>query len=227
MSRARRRLAAWWRQIDTPSDWLSFTRLLLAPALWMPALLRKPKVVSAGVVVSAATDVLDGTLARATGNRSEFGKQLDTVADMAIILSAPGWLALLYPEVLHRRKSPLLALGGAAGILLTIEWRRYQKVAALHIDSARAAAVVAHLYALNLFVRGRDSNLLFSGFVLLAAGAGIETLYVIVSRETLNDLSETPLLDALFDASGIANPVDRSPFHDPARRAGRDASVAN
>jgi phosphatidylglycerophosphate synthase len=212
------RLAGWWRQIETPSDWLCLVRLALAPVLWVLALLNKPRVVGAGVVVSATTDVLDGLAARATGQRSEFGKQFDTVADMAIILSAPGWIVLLYPEVAARRGKPLVMLGAIAGILLTLEWHKLHKLGALHIDSARSAAVFAHLYTLNLFVRGKDSTPLFSAFLVAAMAAAIETAYVIASRDTLDGLTETPLLDALFAAAGIDNPLDRSPFHDPRRR---------
>jgi phosphatidylglycerophosphate synthase len=202
------------------SDWLSFARLVLAPLLWIPALLRKPRVVSAGVVVSATTDVLDGVVARASGQRSEFGKQLDTVADMAIILSAPGWTALLYPQVAARRGRPLVVLGATAGVLLALEWRKLHKIGALHIDSARSAAVFAHLYALNLFVRGKDSSPLFTAFLIAATGAAVETAYVIATRDDLVGLSETPLLDAVFAAAGIDNPLHKSPFHDRARRAG-------
>jgi phosphatidylserine synthase len=186
--------------------------------IWTLALLNKPRLVGAGVALSAATDVLDGAVARVSGERSAFGSQFDTVADMSIILSAPGWMALLYPEVARRRRGPLLALGMAAGALLAIEWRRSRRLGNLHIDSARAAAVVAHGYVLNLFGRGRDSDLLFRGFVILAAGAAAESLYVIAFRDTLDDLSETPLLDAVFAMLGRENPLDRSPFHDPSRR---------
>ena len=218
MNAVQHRLAGWWRQIETPSDWLCLVRLVLAPVLWIPAALKKPTVVSAGVVVSATTDVLDGLAARATGQRSEFGKQFDTVADMAIILSAPGWIVLLYPEVAARRGKPLVMLGAIAGILLTLEWHKLHKLGALHIDSARSAAAFAHLYTLNLFVRGKDSTPLFSAFLVAAMAAAIETAYVIASRDTLDGLTETPLLDALFAAAGIDNPLDRSPFHDPRRR---------
>jgi phosphatidylglycerophosphate synthase len=212
------RLAGWWRQIETPSDWLCLMRLALAPVLWVLALLNKPKTVGVGVAVSATTDVLDGVLSRSTGQRSAFGMQFDTAADMAIILSAPGWMALLYPEIAARRGKPLLVLGVGAGVLLSLEWRKMHKVGALHIDSARAAAAMAHGYVLNLFVRGRDSTPLFTGFLVLAVGAAVETAYVVATRDDLAGLSETPLLDAVFRAAGIDNPLDRSPFHDPARR---------
>lgn len=192
-----RRVRGWLGQVETIPDWLAFGRLVLAPLLWIPAIRRKPGVVAAGVALSAASDVLDGGIARLQGERSDFGSQLDTVADMAIILSAPGWMRLLYPDAFRKRRGPLLALLAVAGVTLSIEWRRHGRLGDLHIHSTRAAAVAAHLWVINLFVRGHDSDLLFRLFLLLAAGGAAESLAVILTEPTLEGLSETPLFDRL------------------------------
>jgi phosphatidylglycerophosphate synthase len=212
------RIRFWFASIRTPSDWLCLLRLLLAPVIWLLAITRKPKAAGAGVVLSGATDVLDGAISRLTGRRSEFGSQFDSVADMTIILSSMGWMALLYPDVARRRRRALLVLGGSAALLLSIEWRKFHKLGAMHIHSARAAGIAGHLYVLNLFGRGEDSRPLFTGFLGLASIAAAESLFVIVQHDDLDHLSETPLLDALFDAAGMANPLQRLPFFDPLRR---------
>ncbi len=204
-------------RVETISDWLGVCRLLLAPVLWVLALTGKKRSVGVGIAVSAVTDVLDGAVARVSGERSEFGGQLDSIADMAIIVSSPGWMALLYPDVLRRRRTPLLTLSGVAVLLLAIEWGRYHKLGALHIDSARAAAVVGHGYVLDLFLREHDSDALFRLFTILSAGAAIESAWVILIRESLDDLSETPFLDRLSSTLGLPNPLALRPFHDPAR----------
>lgn len=187
-----------WVKIRTPSDWLCLIRLLLAPLIWFLAWRRHRGLVAAGVVLSATTDVLDGAIARLTGERSAFGSQFDTVADMAIILSAPAWMAMLYPENFRSKLRPLLMVAGVAAVLLGIEWRKFRRLGNLHIHSARAAAVVAHLYVLVLFITARDSSWLYRLFVLLAGGAAIESAWVIVRRASLDGLSETPLLDDLL-----------------------------
>lgn len=192
------RLRTQWVKIRTPSDWLCLARLVMAPVIWFLAWRRHRGLVAAGVALSATTDVLDGAIARLTGERSAFGSQFDTVADMAIILSAPAWMAMLYPEVLRSRRRSLLTLTGAAAVLLGVEWRKFRRLGNLHIHSARAAAVVAHLYVLVLFITGRDSRRLFRLFVLLASGAAIESAWVILRRASLDGLSETPLLDDLL-----------------------------
>jgi phosphatidylglycerophosphate synthase len=211
-------IVAWLRRVHTPSDWLSALRLALAPVLWVLAARRKRRAVGAGIVVTATTDMVDGGLARLRHDYSEFGAQLDAVADMAIILSAPAWMAMLYPDVLRRRRRTLLAMSGVAALLLAIEWRKFRKAGAMHIDSARAASVLAHGYVLLLFVRGKDSDLLFRGFVLLGGVAAIETAYIIATRDDFTRLTETPLLDDLLAAAGLPNPLGRLPFHDPGRR---------
>jgi CDP-alcohol phosphatidyltransferase len=185
-------------QIKTAADWLSLIRLLLAPVLWFLAIGRHPKAVGVGIAVSGASDVLDGVVARRSARRSQFGKQLDTAADLAVILSAPGWMALLCPSAFRRRSRPLLALAVPGAALLAYEWKRFRRLGALHIDSARAGAIIAHLYVLNLFVRGRDSNALFNGFLALAASAAGETAYILLTRDDVETLSSRPLIsDAL------------------------------
>jgi len=79
------------------ADGLSVGRLLLAAALpwalvrggWLPPLL---------FVVAAASDYVDGPLARRAGRASSYGGVLDNVADVAFVLAGTGtaaWLGLV------------------------------------------------------------------------------------------------------------------------------------
>lgn len=198
MNRLIERLRAYWSLIRTPSDWLCLFRLLMAPVLWVLAWRRRRKLVAAGIVLTAGSDVLDGVLARLSGERSDFGSQFDTVADAAIILSAPGWISLLYPAVLQKRRFPLLILTGVATGLLAVEWCRFRQFGNLHMHSARAAAVVAHVYVIVLFVTAHDSKWLFRLFLGLAGGAAAESAWVILRSSSLAGLSDTPLRDDLL-----------------------------
>jgi phosphatidylglycerophosphate synthase len=153
--------------------------------------------VAAGVVLSALSDTADGAVSRLQGGRSNYSRQLDAVADSAVMLSSLGWLTLARPGALQPVKRTILAIGAVAGVLLAIEWRRYRKLGALHIGSARAAAAIGHLYVLDLFWRGTASRAFLRLFQLLAAGAIIESAWVILGDHDLDDHSSLPLLKRL------------------------------
>lgn len=189
------RLGAWFGQVQTLPDWLSLSRLVLTGPIWAAAIGRRPRLVAGLVAVAATTDVLDGALARLSGQRSTFGSQLDTIADSAVILSAPTWIELLYPEAFQRRKGPVVVLLMVAAGILAVEWRKFRRFGNLHIHSTRAASVAAHFYVLNLLLRGRDEEALFDLFLILAGGAVAEIVVVLATRESLDELTETPLLE--------------------------------
>jgi phosphatidylglycerophosphate synthase len=178
----------------TLDEWISCGRLVLAALLWIPALLRRPRVVAAGIVLSACSDTADGAVARLQGGRSNYSRQLDAVADSAVMLSSLGWLAVARPGALRPLSRCIGAIAAVAAVLLTIEWRRYRKLGALHIGSARAAAVVGHLCVLDLFWRGSASRAVLRLFQFLTAGAMIESAWVILGNHDLDDHTSFPLL---------------------------------
>lgn len=114
------------------------------------------------------------------------------------MLSSLGWLTLTRPGALQPVKRTILAIGAIAGALLAIEWRRYRKLGALHIGSARAAAAIGHLYVLDLFWRGSASRAFLRLFQLLSVGAIIESAWVILGDHDLEDHSSLPLLKRLL-----------------------------
>lgn len=182
----------------TPDEWISFGRLLLAPVLWIPAILRKPRLVAVGILLSAVSDMADGFVARLLGSRSDFSRQLDAVADSAVMLSAIGWLALARPGSVRPLRVTLAVLGAVAGLLLSVQWRRYHMLGALHMDSARAAAVVGHIYALLVLWCGTAPRALLRLFQFLVAGAAVESASVILGGYDPNDRSAIPLLHRLL-----------------------------
>ena len=182
----------------TLDEWISFSRLVLAGILWIPALLRKPRIVAAGIALSAMTDMADGFVARVRGSRSGYARQFDTVADSAVMLSSLGWLALARPGALVPLQRTIAAILVAGSTLLAVQWRRYRMFGALHLDSARAAAVVGHLYMLDMLWRNAASKSRFRLFQLCALGAMIESAWVILMAQHPGDRSARPLLRALI-----------------------------
>jgi phosphatidylserine synthase len=178
----------------TPDEWIALARLLLAFLLWIPALLRRPRLVAAGVVLSGISDMADGFVSRLRGSRSGYSRQLDTIADSAVMLSTLGCLPLCRPGSLKPLRGTVLTIAAVATALLAIQWRRYRMIGALHIDTTRAAAVVGHLYVLNLLWRNASSRVLLSIFQLLAAAGMVESAWAILGPYDPESRSPRPLL---------------------------------
>ena len=92
---------------------LSASRIAAAPTLAWAVLMAQAPPLAVGIVVAAAlTDFLDGLVARATGQASDFGAVLDPIADKIFVLTA---LWLLWGDgVIH---------GLNAWAVLIILWR--------------------------------------------------------------------------------------------------------
>lgn len=165
--------------------------------LWIPALLGKPRLVAAGIVVSAISDMADGYASRLLGSRSDYSRQLDAIADSAIMVSSLGWLAVARPGSLRPLRATLTVLGVVAAALLAIQWHRYRMLGALHLDSARAAAVIGHLYVLVVLWTNRSSQILLRLFQLFVTGAIVESAWVILGGHGQTGRSPRPLLQSL------------------------------
>jgi phosphatidylglycerophosphate synthase len=97
----------------TRSSWpnlLSGVRAVLAPGLIVAALAGSRPAFAGLVVVSLATDALDGFLARRLNAESELGRKLDSGADYLTLIAGIAGIALLWPEIMHR-ELPWVILG--------------------------------------------------------------------------------------------------------------------
>lgn len=86
------------RRVLTVPNVISFLRIVLIPVFFL--LIIDPDTTTAGVIlfgVVIATDWVDGTIARRTGQVTELGKMLDPVADRLAI--AAGIIALVIRDV--------------------------------------------------------------------------------------------------------------------------------
>ena len=93
------------RQILSLPNQLTMLRLLLLPFILIAMIYRRHETALALFLAAAATDVIDGTIARRFGQKTELGAYLDPLADklllssafiaQALIGSIPWWLTIL------------------------------------------------------------------------------------------------------------------------------------
>ena len=108
-----------WKELLTPANIVTITRILLVPAFiilmltpwadWIPepaiAAIVKPWAAAVVFILLAATDGIDGYLARSRGEITTFGMLLDPLADKILVSAAllvlielallPAWIALV------------------------------------------------------------------------------------------------------------------------------------
>lgn len=116
--------------LNTLPNWLTISRILALPLFLVLAYFPSPTFsITAALVFSAAaiTDLLDGYLARKTGQVSEFGMLIDPIADKILVASAmimlihlgraPAWMVAL---IISREfaVSGLRAYAGSRNVVL-------------------------------------------------------------------------------------------------------------
>ncbi len=173
--------------VVTPADKLTLLRLAATPVLWVLAWLEMSVHLGVGLAVAGLTDVLDGPVARATGRSSPRGAQLDSLADLILMVSIVAWIAWLQPGFFRENLIPFAVWGviGVASIVAT--WVRFGRVGNLHLYSAKAAGVVAYVFVVWLFVLGDYNRWLFAVAIGMATLAATETLLVALMRDRVDE----------------------------------------
>ena len=92
--------------------------------------------------VAAATDLVDGWLARRSGRASAFGATLDAGVDNLFSIAILAFLILDLPGVSARHALALSVLFGGPILYLAISWLLSRRVLMFHFWSAKAGAVL-------------------------------------------------------------------------------------
>jgi CDP-diacylglycerol--glycerol-3-phosphate 3-phosphatidyltransferase len=92
--------------------------------------------------VAAATDLVDGWLARRSGRASAFGAQLDAVVDNVFSVAILAILVLDVPGFAARHGVALLILFGAPLAYLAASWLLTRRALMFHFWSAKLGAVL-------------------------------------------------------------------------------------
>ena len=114
-------------------------------------------------LLAAITDLVDGWLARRTGQASAFGAQLDAVVDNLFSLAILAFLALAYPGLASRHPIALAVLFGGPAAYLGVSWLLSRRVLMFHFWSAKAGAFL--LFCLWPLIAVSD----WEGWVVLTA----------------------------------------------------------
>ena len=151
-------------------------RLLLIPVIWIAALLGNGRLVGVGLLVTGATDFLDGYLARRLGQESAAGARLDSLADNLLLVSAMAWIELLHPEILSQNTVLVVVTFAIYLASLSTGLIKFHQLGNLHLYSSKVAGGALYSFAVITLLAGVYSPPL----LWLAAAA-----FMVSSTETL------------------------------------------
>ncbi len=134
---------------------ISALRLSTAPVLLWLAWFGYSRTVLVVLVVSFASDVLDGYLARRLGQTSDLGARLDSVGDFAIYIAIPvvGWW--LWPDTMRREAPYFIAVIASTTLPPVVGYCKFRMATSYHTWAAKLAA----------FLVGGSVIFLFAGYL--------------------------------------------------------------
>ncbi|MBW2394314.1 MAG: CDP-alcohol phosphatidyltransferase family protein [Deltaproteobacteria bacterium] len=121
---------------------LSALRLAFVPSLLWVAWLGEARLFLAFVSVALASDVLDGWVARATGEASEAGCVLDSRADLALWLAMPLCTWWLRPDFVTGELRWVALLGVAFILPMAVARLKFRALTSYHTWGAKLSSVL-------------------------------------------------------------------------------------
>jgi cardiolipin synthase len=140
---------------------LTLYRLLIAPWLLIIALAEQYEMFKWMLVLSFATDAVDGLLARKYKVTTAEGAHLDSIADDATFLAALAGLVLFKPAFLEQQWVIVVVISTLLLIEVVLALYRYGKISSFHTRLAKLAAVLQGMFFISFFFLEEPLYLLF------------------------------------------------------------------
>jgi phosphatidylglycerophosphate synthase len=156
---------------------LSLLRLGLAPVLLGLAWFQFRYVYFWTLLFALSTDGADGYIARRSGQACPRGAQLDSRADIAIILSVPLGVWLLFPEFVRRHQGVVISLVGVHLLTYAIGLLRWRRLPSYHTWGTKVAAVLLATTVLLLFWVDQIEWLLYPA-VIVAFVSYVDEIFI-------------------------------------------------
>jgi CDP-diacylglycerol--glycerol-3-phosphate 3-phosphatidyltransferase len=137
--------------------------------------------------LALASDVLDGIVARTSGETSPLGARLVSMGDLATYTALPLCAWWLWPDVLRAHAAAFVVAVVAYLSPLAVGWIRYRRMTSYHTWAAKLTAVWMAFALLALFWRGIAWSF-YVGVALLVAECLEEIAISFVLRRWHSDV---------------------------------------
>ncbi len=165
------------------ADWISFSRIALAPVLFLLILLDERLIFTWLLVFTYCTDMLDGFVARRLKITSPRGSQLDSFGDQVNFTVAVLGLIFFEFEFIRANYILILLVFVPYIIQMLIAFGKYGKATAFHTYLAKLSAIVQGIFILWLLFFG-PVYWLFYVMIALALLETIEEIILIFMYDT-------------------------------------------
>jgi len=145
---------------------LSQLRLALTPALLVMAWFQLRGAYFWTLLFALATDAVDGRIARRFGQASAEGAQLDSRADLAIMVTVPFGVWLLFPDAVRRHQRLVIAVVGIHLLTYAVGLVKWQRIPSYHTWGTKTTAVLLSTTVLLLFWVERIEWLLYPAAIV-------------------------------------------------------------
>lgn len=159
------------------ADLLTWYRLAAVPVAVLMVLVGARDVFVTLIVISLATDLLDGPIARRFGKGSGAGARLDTVADGGTVLAALLGIVVFEGQSLQAELPWLLVFLASYAAAALAALIKFRALPAYHLYSSKAAQVGAGVFFVWLFLLGY-TPVVFLAALALGTLANVESLLV-------------------------------------------------
>jgi phosphatidylglycerophosphate synthase len=160
------------------ADWISFSRIALAPVLLLLIILDKRLAFSCLLVFTYCTDMLDGFVARRLKITSPRGSQLDSFGDQVNFTVAVIGLLFFEFDFIKENYLLILLIFIPYIIQMFIAFWKYGKATAFHTILAKLSAIIQGVFILWLLFLG-PIYWLFYVMVILGVLETIEEIILI------------------------------------------------
>ena len=174
------------RQLGNIPNLLSSLRLGLGPVLLYIAWQGDHEGFLIVLVIAFLLDLVDGPIARLTGQVTELGPKLDSWADFSIYLALPIGVWWLWPEIVIREKA-YVGLAVASVIIPTLVGLiKFRTPTSYHTWLTKSAVVCVAISVIILLMAGPAWPFRISALLAILAGLE-ESLISMIIREPRSD----------------------------------------
>lgn len=159
---------------------ITLYRLLAAPFLLVFVIAENLEVFRWLLLISFATDAIDGFLSRRAGVASVFGSRLDSIADDSTIIVAIIAILIFRMDFFLDALMPVLLLIFLFLIQTSMALIRYGKITSFHTYGAKIAAVLQGIFLILLFFLPRPLYPLFYAAVVITSLELIEEIILVM-----------------------------------------------
>lgn len=152
------------KKMITVPNILSASRIILLPVLIYLVLVDARLVFLWLYLIVGATDAFDGIIARKFNQVSEFGKTIDSVADLLFYIATAWFLYQLYPAYILANLTLLFSFFGLLGFSFILSAILIKAPVMMHTNMLRWAAVLVYMLVISSYFL---DTTLFVRFILI------------------------------------------------------------